>query len=344
MEWFRRKLSIALADVPLALWKMWPARIFSRLPYPWALITNRAQSVDIDPNTGGVSCNWQGTSDLVITEYALVGKLILRKAVAAFPFILSDRPTVQSRNIDVSFIVGHRGNERIANLLMVLESIAGQQGVAVECIVVEHSEVKEAKYKLPAWVKYIHLPADTGSGYSRSAAFNAGARIADGKMLILHDNDLLVPSVYAAQHFEVMNQGFDVLSLKRFIFYLSSRESAQLRKARSHLEKLQTCEVIKQNATGGGSIAIDRSTYFQSGGFDEDFVGWGGEDDEFWSRACQYRIYKYGYLPLIHVWHEPQQEKRGKRGNENSELLQKKLSFSPLVRIANLKAANFPDA
>jgi GT2 family glycosyltransferase len=64
-----------------------------------------------------------------------------------------------------------------------------------------------------------------------------------------------------------------------------------------------------QNAEAGGSLAVDRETFFAIGGFDEAFVGWGGEDNEFWERAQSRKVWPYGYLPLIHLWHEAQPEK-----------------------------------
>ena len=41
-----------------------------------------------------------------------------------------------------------------------------------------------------------------------------------------------------------------------------------------------------QNLEGGGSVAVDRAAFFAIGGFDEAFVGWGGEDNEFWERVA----------------------------------------------------------
>jgi len=68
-----------------------------------------------------------------------------------------------------------------------------------------------------------------------------------------------------------------------------------------------TASVI-QNVRGG-SVAITREAYDTIGGFDESFVGWGGEDLEFWERAETRRATRFGYLPMIHLWHAAQPEK-----------------------------------
>jgi hypothetical protein len=39
---------------------------------------------------------------------------------------------------------------------------------------------------------------------------------------------------------------------------------------------------------------------------DESFVGWGGEDNEFWERAQGLRVWPWTNLPLIHLWHDAQ--------------------------------------
>jgi len=66
---------------------------------------------------------------------------------------------------------------------------------------------------------------------------------------------------------------------------------------------------VVQNSPGGGSVAADKKAFGEIGRFDESFVGWGGEDNEFWERALTRRAYSFGYLPFIHLWHESQSEK-----------------------------------
>jgi GT2 family glycosyltransferase len=53
-------------------------------------------------------------------------------------------------------------------------------------------------------------------------------------------------------------------------------------------------------------VVITRQAYQQIGGFDENFIGWGGEDNEFWERALTRNAWPWGFLPLLHLWHEAQ--------------------------------------
>ncbi len=183
--------------------------------------------------------------------------------------------------------------------------------------------------------------------YSRSYAFNVGASIAKGTLLILHDNDMLAPQNYAAQLVAKHNQGYEIINLKRYIFYMNKGISDKIISF-SKIDTKDAPEVIVQNLEAGGSIAVNREAYFNIGGFDEAFIGWGGEDNKFWERSQICSVWPFTYLPLVHLWHTPQIEKVDKRIN-NIDLYQK-LSVIPIKqRIKKLKSRNFesiqiPDA
>lgn len=208
----------------------------------------------------------------------------------------------------VTFVIGHRGPERLERLLAVVASIRGQKGVSVECVVVEQDDAPHSKTLLPGWVTYLHSPPrHPGMPYGRSWAFNVGARSAKAGILVFHDADLLVPEAYAAEIVERVAEGFEAVNLKRFIFYLS--ETSSMRTARTlTVGPHEVPTAVVQNAQGG-SIAVTRSAFEAIGGFDETFVGWGGEDNEFWERCQTRRVYAWGYLPLVHLWHPPQPER-----------------------------------
>jgi len=154
--------------------------------------------------------------------------------------------------------------------------------------------------------------------YSRAWALNGGARAALGEVLVLHDNDLLIPEHYASAILARVAEGYEVVVLKRFIFYLNEADTSAMLSGDMSLGD-GTPERVLQNAKGG-SLAITRQAYWELGGFDEAFVGWGGEDDEFWERAQTRRVWPYGYMPLIHLWHDAPEGKL-LHGELNMELL-----------------------
>jgi len=185
-------------------------------------------------------------------------------------------------------------------------------------------------------VRYIHTPLPRPDlPYCRSWTFNVAARAASSDVLILHDGDFLVPQCYAAEAFARVRDGFHFADLKRFLFYLDAAD-ARRAEAGVPLRRLHPITVV-QNLQGGGSVVAARDAYLAIGGFDESFVGWGGEDNDFWDRASSVeRIFDFGYLPFIHLHHEAQPGKIG--GTAAKERYRELESIPPAERIARLLA------
>lgn len=303
----------------------WPPFALHMLRGDWVRVHNRNESIESDGC--GVRCLWRYTSDLHIANvYPSAGAWLMRRALRDWPIEYGARgaphpafghPLPAGGATRVSFLIGHRGRARLPLLQATLRSIAAQ-GMPVECIVVEQSEAPEIRGELPPWVRYVHTPSG-GLPYCRAWAFNVAARLASSGVLVLHDGDLLVPRGYAAEAFAQVTGGKSFADLKRFLFYL---------RADGTLEK------VVQNAQGGSVVAA-RDAYWDIGGFDESFVGWGGEDNDFWDRArTAGKIDDFGYLPLIHLHHDAQPGKIV--GTPAIERYQRIESISPAERIARL--------
>ena len=276
-------------------------------PGRWIDMHNRNERVTRDGR--GVRCEWKFGSDLHIAkEFPSAGVWLMRKAFERWPIAMRGEPASVAAKPDVSFVIGHRGLSRLPHLLTTLRSIAGQTGVAVECVVVEQSATSEIASQLPAWVRYVHTPTPHADDeYNRAWTLNQGAREARGEVVILHDNDILIPSAYAAECVSRVAEGFDFVELKRFTFYLDERETGRV--FETGRVPTDVPATVVQNLIGG-SIAVRRTSYFDAGGFDEGFVGWGGEDNEFWERAEVIgKTYRFAYLPFFHLFHQPQRGK-----------------------------------
>jgi len=260
----------------------------------------------------GVLCDWKWTSDLVIANrFSIIGRWLMRRALSDFPILLCKGPAKNAPDDCpyVSFLIGHRGLERLPLLLMTLKSIAGQVRCRCECVVVEQDAESRIASYLPPWVRYKHQPSEeSDTPFSRSRAFNAAASMTQAECVIFHDSDLLVPCNYAALVWKYHQQGFELINLKRFIFYLDEQDTARTLE-RQNVTVKGALKSIMQNAEGGGSVGMDIRAYRAIGGFDSSFVGWGGEDNEFWERAETRKTYKYGFLPMVHLWHRAQVER-----------------------------------
>lgn len=331
----RQRIGAALLDWPRYEWHLLTG---------WLRICNRNETLLSSPDGRGVACQWQWTSDLHAPKvFPRLGTRLMARCMRDMPIEFSWAPQESVSEVQVSFIIGHRGLQRVPQLLATLATVAAQRGVGCECIVVEQSSQSEVAGLLPGWVRYVHTPLPVpGMPYCRSWALNVGARVARGKVLVFHDNDLLVPQAYAAELWARAREGYEVINLKRFIFYLTEAHSRAVCAGDRHLTATPA-EAIMQNAEAGGSIAMAREAFFAVGGFDESFVGWGGEDNEFWQRALTRKVWSYASLPIAHLWHAPQPEKATRDLAPLQRL--RDLSLVPAEsRVANLAKRRFGDA
>lgn len=322
---------------------LWDAPIYVRAwrsgGDEWLAVRNRAERLEPAPDGSGYRCLWQWTSDLHAPKHVpALGRWLMRRALADHPIALADLPqAASSAPPQISFLIGHRGMARLPHLLMTLRSIAAQRGAAVECIVIEQDMVSQLRPHLPAWVRLVHTPPPAPDmPYCRAWTFNIGAQHARADVLVLHDNDMPVPADYAAWILARTAQGYEVLNPKRFVFYLSEAHTqAVFAGGADWLDAAP--DAIVQNLEGGGSVAITRAAYAAIGGLDESFIGWGGEDNEFWERAQTRRVWPWAGLPLVHLWHAAQPGKRDATYH-TAQHYQALARIDPRERIARLRA------
>lgn len=324
-------LSILLQD-----WLIYEMRINK---FKYLKIKNRMERLGQGPRANSFVCLWPYTSRLAAVErWPFVGQSILKRCIRDNEFNLSAERE-NCKPYDITVIIGHRGLQRIHLLLTTLKSIGAQKEVSVECIVVEQDNTPKIKEVLPSWVRYIFQESSGGKdGYNRSAAFNLGAKHARGDVLLLHDNDMLIPTLYCKEIIGLVNEGYEAVNIKRFVFYLDEHDTQEVMDSIGNL-KMCTPLYIVQNLEAGGSMAIQRDAYMKIGGMDENFIGWGGEDNEFWNRCSVLRKWIWGYTSLIHLWHESQPMKEYKE-NLNLERAKALENIDTVERIGRLRSEN----
>ncbi len=337
---WRRMLGAALLDWPRFEWNLRGVSLPGISQGHWTWIANRGDTLVEGPGKG-VRLPDRWTSDIHVCDvWPPLGGRLMRRALAEWPVRMRGNPEgLPDGTPEVSFVIGHRGRGRWRQLDLVLRSIAGQIGARVECVLVEQSSEPEIRDRVPSWVRTIHTPVPDDLPYCRSWALNVGARMARGRLLVLHDGDMLVPRAYARELLELKGRGYEVINLKRFIFYLDE-ESTERAFRIGEVDPSSDVEKVIQNAEGGGSVAVDRHAFFELGGFDESFIGWGGEDNEFWERAQIRSVWPFGYLPIVHLWHPPQ-EGKDDRGRATVDLLDRRSLIPPEERVQELTRREF---
>lgn len=306
----------------------------------WRLARNRNDSLELAADGSGVRVPGQWTSPLLAPSVIpALGRALYRRAIDEHPIVL-DRRCIRgfADTPEASVLIGHRGADRIPHLLAVLSTIASQRDVSLECIVVEQSPRPELARRLPPWVRYAHQDWPEDLGYGRAHAFNLAAELARAPLLVMHDNDMLIPDDYVTSLSRRAREGFEVVNLKRFIFYLERSETRRFFES-GRLSRAPKIETVLQNLLGGGSVAITKHAFREIGRFDESFVGWGGEDVDFWERAQTRRVFSWGCLPLVHLWHPRQAEWTPGKETPGMARLEERSKIPAAIRINELLQA-----
>ena len=174
-----------------------------------------------------------------------------------------------------SYIIGYRHtDDRLPNIKAVLNWL---KNFDCEVIIVE-SDI-ESKKDLLSEFEFKHILLKNNLPYNRSWCYNVGYKIASTDYLVFGDADLIM-------NIQDINDGID--SLKEFdcvnpyteVLDLDSNETLNYLKTENK-DFLNT--VKKPSRTGinmcGGMVMFTRSGFERIGGWNEDFWGWGAEDD-----------------------------------------------------------------
>jgi len=129
-------------------------------------------------------------------------------------------------------------------------------------------------------VRYVLLPR-TG----RAGARNAGLKNAQGKIALFVDDDVLLPDSFLSTHYNLHLKGEKVIG-RGPIIDIDKLEMPSGQKAK--LPDYSTAIFCTCNAS------VNRSGFLAAGGFDEDFIEYGWEDNE-----AGLRLRKAGYRPVF---------------------------------------------
>jgi hypothetical protein len=257
-------------------------------------------------------------------------------ALEEWPIRFAIRPMEGDGHPEVSFVIAHAGADRVPQLQRTLQSLFAQEAVRCEYIVVDQSQAPVLG-RLPGDIVYKHLDkSQFPAGWRKSWALNVGSRIAQADILVFHDGDICAPAAYARELLRTLSTGQSgAASLQRMLFYLDRADTEGLG-SHGRILSPATPSLVFQNWKGG-TIAVRRDAFASIGGFDEGFVDWGGEDDEFYDRCADLRHCRAGYLPFVHLWHPPQAKRMEPDNVNTSRILPSRLAIPRKERIVELR-------
>jgi GT2 family glycosyltransferase len=217
---------------------------------------------------------------------AVASKKILREGTTYMPNHIEADPKKRGDNICIC--IGHRNStpDRLSNTLSVVDYYKSVCPEA-DIIVVEQDTSPALQPHLRKDVRYV-LAHNKGS-YNRSWAFNIGAKMTDRPVIACMDNDVIIKphTIFHAADEKIMSGEFDVYRPYWKFLDLDARRTNDFKQAFrfgwKDSELPSRCGHLEW-MMGGCSFA-KRDKFLEIGGFNEKFRGWGGEDDEFGSRA-----------------------------------------------------------
>jgi len=230
--------------------------------------------------------------------------------------------------------------EKPWHLRRVLTSIAMQQGVAgkLELIVTDDGSndrtldiVEEFSRRAPfrvAWTTHAH------AGFQLARCRNEGAAQSEAPYLLFLDGDCVLPPDHVQQHLahrrkgEVMG-GYcvrldertsrrvdeEAIRSQAFLRWAPRRELRSLARRHCKARFYRLLRHPRKPKLAGGNIGIWRSDLERVNGYDEKFVGWGGEDDDLRNRLGRTGL-RIGsilrWTHTYHLWHPPAPSHPGK--------------------------------
>jgi hypothetical protein len=216
----------------------------------------------------------------------------------------------------VTFVIPYMdsGEDRRKGLQLCVESIAGELGGEARVVIVEQGTVSTVDWLVsrfpPSFLQSILLPK-TGP-FERSATINLGVATASTEVIVLHDGDIMVVSGFRQVVHQFASSVYEAAWPLLMTFYLNEDETGRLPGEMPRLA-MSCCRELESI-----SILIRKAAFERLGGFDEGFLGWGSEDNEFYDRAATLNVCPRRQLFGLHAWHsllhkEPLQAARNKQ-------------------------------
>ncbi len=214
----------------------------------------------------------------------------------------------------LSYLLTYResgSSDRRDNLSAVLRWL--RQWSQIEVIVVEQDGLPhlDRSASLPNGAALAYNPGP----FNKAWGFNVAARLARGPLLALADADVIVPrALPEAARRCVAGQA---IKPYRAIVDLTLDETIRVRGGDWHLAPSRSPgtppnreEQGERVVFAGGLFVIHRDTYLTLGGFDERFVGWGGEDDAMTVKLerAGVQLSEIGDEAALHLWHPRSRE------------------------------------
>lgn len=210
----------------------------------------------------------------------------------------------------VSFIITYRGDgsvERPLNLEAVLRWATSLP--EVEVVVVEQGAAPGPALSGTQQVRWLFCY--NPGPFNKSWGFNVGAQFSHAPVLAFGDGDVICDATWR-ESVRLVREELAIAKPYRHVVDLTSHESMQVRQGLWNFVPQRAPDAPRsREAQGeylvfaGGLFLVRREVFARVGGFDERFVGWGGEDNAMSLRLTAAGVPMGGLdlAPALHLWH-----------------------------------------
>jgi len=199
-----------------------------------------------------------------------------------------------------TYIIGYRHKpDRLQNLRRTLDWINGFRGVQV-LLIEQDKHSKISHLKLPC--KHIFVKSD--KPYNRSWAFNIGIKYTQTDIVAFGDSDLIMEPNDLIEGLKALDD-YDMVSPYSSVLDLTPQESNLPLEQMVKINRPGRGETDNQKINISGGISLFRTLAVKKiGGWSEDFIGWGGEDDFQTIKVKNFLTWKELPPKCFHLYHD----------------------------------------
>jgi predicted glycosyltransferase involved in capsule biosynthesis len=206
-----------------------------------------------------------------------------------------------------TFIIGYRHKQdRLNNLKRTIDWVNGFSNV--QLILVEqdkHSKISQLNLKCE------HIFVKSNMPYNRSWSFNVGLKYAKSQIVVFGDSDLIMNPEDFINGLKSMSE-YEMVSPYTSVVDLTPQETGLPFEQITKITRPGRGENDNQKINISGGISIFRKeSIMKIGGWSEDFIGWGGEDDFQTIKVHQFLKWTELSAKCYHLFHnrEPLDQK-----------------------------------
>lgn len=222
-----------------------------------------------------------------------------------------------------TYVLGYRHKpDRLNNLKRSLDWINGFKGVEVLLIEQDkHSKISHLNLR----AKHIFLKSNIP--YNRSWAFNVGIKYSNSPIIVFSDIDLIMDPNHFIEGLKNLQQ-YEMVNPYKSVIDLDPDESNLSLESILKIDRPGRGETDNQKINLCGGICMFRKdAIIKIGGWNEDFIGWGAEDDFLSIKVKNFLSYIEMPYKCYHLFHN-RENLDMRLYQRNLQLLQKFASIS----------------